>query len=114
MDSYIAKIKNDAESLIKTIFPAKALELDTAISVIFFYLNIFQQKLLKSIFKSKEFSTSEISNIFDINDLPKTEDFLHTVGGSNIGLENSDLNQADKNQKENYDETNQIQVKFSR
>jgi hypothetical protein len=33
MDSYIAKIKNDAESLIKTIFPAKALELDSAVNV---------------------------------------------------------------------------------
>lgn len=90
MDSYIAKIKNDAESLIKTIFPAKALELDSAIN-------------------SNEFSTSEINNIFDINDLPRPEDFLYaTGGGSNSGLENSNLNQADK-QKENYDETNQIQ-----
>jgi hypothetical protein len=33
-----------------------------------------------------------------------------TGGGSNSGLENSNLNQSDK-QKENYDETNQIQVK---
>jgi hypothetical protein len=31
-------------------------------------------------------------------------------GGPNSGLENSNLNQSDK-QKENYDETNQIQVK---
>ena len=48
MESYIAKIKNDAESLIKTIFPAKALELDTAVNVIktlsTFHLFTFNKK----------------------------------------------------------------------
>ena len=33
MESYIERIKNNAESLIKSIFPAKALELDEIVNV---------------------------------------------------------------------------------
>jgi hypothetical protein len=38
MDSYIDRIKNDAESLVKTIFPAKALELDKIVNVCIYLL----------------------------------------------------------------------------
>lgn len=108
MESYIEKIKKNAETLIKDAFPAKALELDGIINVFFlltfqnasFYLSI---RIL--IFQTPKFDTNKISKILDTNELPKTEDFLHTISG----IENSDLNQ-NEHQKENIDDTNQVQA----
>lgn len=74
MDSYIDRIKKDAEKLVKDEFPKKALELDEIIN-------------------NAKFDTNKISTILDINELPKTEDFIYS---SNNGLENSDINQVEK------------------
>jgi len=57
MDSYVQRIKTQAEHIAKDIFPEKALELDELIN-------------------SESFSTENLSKLLDISDLPKPEDFL--------------------------------------
>lgn len=81
MENYVTRIKTQAEQLAKDTFPQKALELDELINC----------PLL---------DTANLNKIFDLNDLPKPEDFIVSNGG---GLEKADLNQADF-PKENLDD----------
>jgi len=87
MESYINRIKTDAEKLIKEVFPQKALELD-------------------GIINTEKFSIANIEAVYEASDLPKSEDFIYTLS-SNNGLENSDI----IHEKENVDESNQPQGK---
>jgi len=83
MESYVERIKSNAESLAKDVFPQKALELD----------KIIYSPLLDIV---------NLNKVFNESDFPKPEDFIvaSTVGGG--GLEKADMNQDEF--KENLDD----------
>jgi proteasome activator subunit 3 (PA28 gamma) len=66
MDSYVERIKSNAENLAKKIFPDKALELDTIIN-------------------SSLLDTANLSKVFNESDFPKPEDFIQVASSAATG-----------------------------
>lgn len=61
MESFVERIKKDAENLAQNVFPGKALELDELIN-------------------SKVLDTKNLAEVFNENDFPKPEDFVALAG----------------------------------